>query len=114
MSAIPAIHAAVLLFLVEALTWLLLPGLPGLPGIAPAGALPFFLRAAPFFVALLLLAALIVLLVLLAIVGPGLIFEASLLLVLRSASIVSSLRTIFLILGHKLILFQSSAREWAV
>ena len=111
MSAIPAIHAAVLLFLVEALTWLLLPGLPG---IAPAGALPLFLRAAPFFVALLLLAALIVLLVLLAIVGTGLIFEASLLLVLRSASIVSILRTIFLILGHKLILFQSSAREWAV
>lgn len=110
MSAIPAIHAAVLLFLVEALTWLLLPGLPG---IAPAGALPLFLRAAPFFVALLL-AALIILLVLLAIVGTGLIFEASLLLVLRSASIVSSLRTIFLILGHKLILFQFSAREWAV
>lgn len=111
LSAIPAIHAAVLLFLVEALTRLLLSGLPC---IAPAGVLPLFRRAAALFVALLLLlAALIVLLVLLAIAGTGLIFEAPLLLALRSASIVPILRTILLILGHKLILFQSSAREWA-
>lgn len=103
LSAIPAIHAAVLLFLVEALTRLLLSGLPC---IAPAGVLPLFRRAAALFVALLLLAALIILLVLLAIAGTGLIFEAPLLLALRSASIVPILRTILLILGHKLILFQ--------
>ena len=84
-----------------------------MPCIAPARVLPLFCRAAALFVALLLLAALIVLLVLLAIAGTGLIFEAPLLLVLRSASIISILRTIFMILGHKLILFQFSAREWA-